>query len=134
MYRIILTLSLIIGFTNAYSGMIAWNEWNPTVFKQAQQENKLVMLYLSADWCMFCKKMENTTWKEQQVIDTVQENFIAVKIKDEANPELAEKFRTYGRPAVIFYDANETEILQKKGYIKPQWMYWMLLGVVQDSN
>ncbi|MDM8566232.1 thioredoxin family protein [Candidatus Halobeggiatoa sp. HSG11] len=134
MYRIILAFLLAMNFTYAYPNTITWEEWNPAIFQQAKQEKKLVMLYLSADWCAFCKKMEQTTWQDQQVLDTIKGQFIPVKIQDETNPELAEKYRAYGRPAVVFYDENEVEILKKTGYIKPQWMYWMLSGVIQDFN
>ena len=134
MYRIILVLLFTISFTNVHSDTITWEKWTPAIFQQAKQEKKLVMLYLSAEWCAFCEKMKQTTWQDKQVLDTIKEHFIPVKIQDETEPELAEKYRSYGRPAVVFYDENEKEILKKTGYTKPQWMYWTLSGVVQDSN
>lgn len=113
---------------------ISWHKWTPEIFQKAKQEKKIILLHLSADWCPYCQKMKKTTWQDQRIIDTINIHFIPVKIQDETDPQLAKKFRSYGRPATIFYDENQTELIRKTGFIKPQWMHWTLLGVVQDYS
>jgi uncharacterized protein YyaL (SSP411 family) len=113
---------------------IAWNRWTPEVFEQAKQKKRLVLVDFSAEWCSFCKKMDKTTWRDPQVLAVIKENFIPVKVEDEVDTELAEKYRNYGRPAMIVLDANGKEIFKKTGYQTPQFMLWTLQGVLQDKG
>ncbi|MCK5918447.1 MAG: DUF255 domain-containing protein [Cocleimonas sp.] len=112
---------------------VAWNRWTPAAFEQAKKTNRLVLVDFSAEWCGFCKKMDKTTWRDPQVLAVINENFIPVKVEDEVDAELAEKYRSYGRPAMIVLDADGKEIFKKTGYQTPQFMLWTLQGVLQDK-
>ena len=112
---------------------VKWKRWTPAIFEQAKKDNRLVLVDFSAEWCRFCKKMDKTTWRDPQVLAIIKDNFIPVKVEDEVDPELAEKYRDYGRPAMIVLDADGKEIFRKTGYQTPQFMLWTLQGVLQDS-
>ncbi len=113
---------------------VKWNRWNPAIFAQAKEQKRLVFVYLSADWCPLCKKMDMSTWLDPQVIGSIEKNYIPIKVKDETDPVLAERYRTYGRPAVVILDANGVEIAKKTGYQEPLKMHWMLEGVAQNPT
>jgi uncharacterized protein YyaL (SSP411 family) len=115
------------------SKAVEWNRWTPAIFEQAKKDKRLILVDFSAEWCGFCKKMDKTTWRDPQVLAVINENFIPVKVEDEVDPELAEKYRDYGRPAMIVLDANGKEVFRKTGYQTPQFMLWTLQGVLQDS-
>jgi thiol:disulfide interchange protein len=116
------------------SKALKWMRWTPAAFEQAKQKKRLVLVDFSAEWCGFCKKMDKTTWRDPQVLAIIGENYIPVRVEDEVDPELAEKYRDYGRPAIIVLDAEGKEIFKKTGYLKPQWMLWTLQGVLQDQD
>jgi len=116
-----------------HSTEIEWKRWTPSVFEEAKEKKRLVLVDFSAEWCSFCKKMDKTTWRDPQVLAIIGENYIPVRVEDEIDTELAEKYRDYGRPAIIVLDADGKEIFKKTGYLKPQWMLWTLQGVLQDS-
>ena len=40
---------------------IQWHEWSNETFAVAAEQNKLVLLDISAEWCQFCKKMKAVT-------------------------------------------------------------------------
>ncbi len=113
---------------------LSWQTWSEGVFQQARQENRLVLVDLSAQWCAYCRKMDATTWKDPKVIAAMEKHYVPVKIVDEKNPKLAKKYRDYGRPAVVILDADGREIMRKRGYMKPQWMEWMLQAVAQEQG
>lgn len=113
---------------------LKWMRWTPTVFEQAKQKKRLVLVDFTAEWCRFCEKMDKTTWRDPQVLAIIGENYIPVRVEDEVDTKLAEKYRDYGRPAIIVLDAEGKEIFKKTGYLEPQWMLWTLQGVLQDNE
>lgn len=118
----------------AVAGEVAWRDWSEAVFREAKAEGKLVLLDLNAEWCAFCRKMDATTWQDPEVIRVIGEDYVPVQIVDERAPLLAERFRDYGRPAVVIYDADGHELLRKRGYLKPLWMRWLLQAVRQEQS
>jgi thioredoxin 1 len=47
--------------------------------KIASQEGKLIFIDFHADWCTPCKWMEQTTFKDEKVVTTLNSNFVSVK-------------------------------------------------------
>ena len=117
-----------------HSKALEWKRWTPSVFEQAKEKKRLVLVDFSAEWCTYCKQMDQTTWRDPQVLAIIGENYIPVRVEDEVDTELAEKYRSYGRPAIIVLNAEGKEIFKKTGYLKPQWMLWTLQGVLQDNS
>ncbi len=111
---------------------INWEKWSASVFEQAQSENKLVLLNLTAEWCEFCKKMDATTYRDPHVLELLNQDYIAVRADEKDHPELAKRYEKAGRPATVIFNSEATEIIRKRGYIKPQWMVWLLQAVAAD--
>ena len=111
-----------------------WQEWSPQIFQQAQDDNHLVLLDVTAEWCVFCKKMDETTYRDSDVIRIINEHFIPVRVADETHPDLARKYAKYGRPVTVIMTADGTEIIAKPGYLKPQWMVWFLQAIAMEQN
>ena len=125
---------VLVAFAKLVAGAsVPWQTWSEAPFAQAKAENKLVLVDLSAEWCGFCKKMDATTWRDPKVLAAIEKDYVPVKIVDEKDPELAARYRDYGRPAIIIMDADGTELMHKRGYMKPQWMEWLLQAVIQEQ-
>jgi hypothetical protein len=129
----ILLLSIMLS-TSAYAKQPDWQYWSDQTIAQAKQENRLILIDLTAKWCMYCKKMEQTTYTDDAVIKELQQHYIAIKADEEKFPEIAKRFANVGRPGTIILDSNGNQLLAKSGYLKPQWMLWMLQGALSDSN
>ncbi len=110
-----------------------WNSWSPEVFEQARRDGKLILVDLVADWCTFCKKMDSTTYRDPAVLDAIERDYIAVRADTEKEPNLPPRFTEYGRPSTVFLTPDGAEVLHKQGYLKPQWMLWMLQAVAAQS-
>lgn len=44
--------------------------------KEAEQQNKPIFIYGHTDWCGYCKKMNSSTFKEKEVNEYMNANFI----------------------------------------------------------
>ncbi|WP_456405201.1 thioredoxin family protein [Thiolapillus sp.] len=126
--------TMLLVSTALAGGAVAWQSWSDAAFAQAKEGDKLVLVDLSAEWCAYCKKMDATTWRDPKVLAAIDKDYIPVKIVDEQDPELAARYRQYGRPAVVILDADGAELMRKRGYMKPQWMAWMLQAVAQERE
>jgi thiol:disulfide interchange protein DsbD len=83
--------------------------------KAIQASNKPVMLDFYASWCVSCKELENITFKDERVIQTL-EKFTLLKADVTNNTQedkaLQKRFNVFGPPALIFFDENKQEIKQ----------------------
>ena len=81
--------------------------------KKANQENKNVLLYFTADWCGPCKYMEKFTFKNDTVRTYLNDNFIALKINESTSKgeKLVRKFKIHLFPTFIVL--NKEGIQQK---------------------
>jgi len=110
-----------------------WQGWAPqSIFKQALQQNRLVLLDLTASWCKFCKKMDEITYKDSNVIKLIKQHYTAVRADASNYPDLNKRYANETRPLTIIFDAQGKVLIKRRGYIKPQWMAWMLKAVIAE--
>jgi len=89
---------------------------------QAFRDGKPVMVDFSADWCIPCKEMEKTTFKDVRVRKLL-ENFAIFRAdltrgNDEAVRNLSEEFGIRGVPTVVFLrKGEELKDLRQVGYV-----------------
>lgn len=113
---------------------IAWQAWSPAVFEQAKREQRFVFLYLEAVWCHWCHVMQAETFPNSDVQRLLGERYLAVKVDHDANPLLANRYRDYGWPALIFFAPDGQEIVKRAGYIAPGDFARLLKTIVEDPT
>ena len=113
---------------------LKWQEWSAETFEKAKQENKLILLDLDAVWCHWRHVMDATTYTDPEVLKELNTNYIPVRVDHAANPELADRYEDYGWPATIIFSGDGTEIIKRRGYIRPDLMKWMLQAVAENPD
>src|SRR5687767_4206625 len=109
---------------------LEWQDWSGAVFERARAERRLVLLDLGAVWCHWCHVMEETTYRDPEVVALLRDHFVAVKVDQDARPDLSNRYEDYGWPATIVFDAEGRELVKFRGYIPPERMRSLLRGVV----
>jgi thiol:disulfide interchange protein DsbD len=72
-----------------------------------------VMLDFYADWCVSCKEMERFTFTDPQVRERLKHALLLqadVTANSPADRELLKRFRLFGPPGIVFFDAQGREI------------------------
>jgi uncharacterized protein YyaL (SSP411 family) len=105
----IMATASIINPTNS----IKWQPWSDDIFARAKAENKLIILDLHAVWCHWCHVMDEKTYKDPLIIETINKYFIPVSVDQDSRPDLASRYQDFGWPATVIFNSQgkEREIL-----------------------
>jgi uncharacterized protein YyaL (SSP411 family) len=113
---------------------VVWHEWSPEIFAQAKRENKFVLLDLEAVWCHWCHVMAETTYPDPTVVRLMQSRYLAVRVDQDARPDLANRYEDYGWPATVIYAPDGSELVKRQGYVPPKAMAALLQAVIDDPT
>ena len=84
---------------------------------EANQQGKLVMVDLYADWCVACKEFEHYTFPDPNVqseFSYYQLIQIDLTQSDETTIELMEEFTVFGLPSILFFNTQGQELSSKR--------------------
>jgi uncharacterized protein YyaL (SSP411 family) len=109
---------------------IKWREWNEKLFRDAKQTKRYIVLDLNARWCHWCHFMEKRTYAHPEVRRVIDAGYLAVKVDQDANPDLASRYGDWGWPATIIFDPDGKEVIKLQGFQRPSRMYGVLYTIL----
>lgn len=113
---------------------VDWRPWSQAVFADAKRDHKFVLLDLQATWCHWCHVMDKETYSDPKVIALINARYIAVRVDQDAQPDLSNRYEDYGWPATVVFAADGSEIVKRQGYIPPRPMASMLQAIIDDPS
>ena len=102
----------------------------------AKQASKPVVIDFYADWCLDCKRMDRTTFKDPVIFASLTEDFDSIKV-DVTDPNeafsraLRKRFKVFGPPAMLFIDrvGNLSSSSPAYGYLDVEELAGLLAQV-----
>jgi uncharacterized protein YyaL (SSP411 family) len=82
--------------------LITWWEWGAEAFQAAQQQDKPVALFLTAFWCGYCQRMDETTLSHDEVIALLNAFFVPVRVEESQRPDVDLRYNQNGWPTIAF--------------------------------
>jgi len=79
---------------------IRWTGWGQEAFDSSKETDKLIFLDISANWCRWCKVMDETAYKDPRVIETLNGDFIPVFVNADERPDLSDRYSQGGLPSI----------------------------------
>jgi thioredoxin-related protein len=110
----------------------------------ADENNKKVLVYVMAEWCGYCKKMEREVFTESTVVQTLQSYYYPVMLDIDSDKvisfnqdsmteqQFAREYRVTGTPTFFFVDANGEILGAQPGYIPTDVFISLLTYVGND--
>lgn len=107
---------------------IKWKEYD-LLNNFSKDNDKFFMLFFYTDWCSYCKKMQQTTFKNTKIIELLNTYFISIKVNGESNQPLSKQnknitginllsqFQITGFPTTVFFDKQGKPLTAIPGYL-----------------
>jgi len=121
-----------------------WREFGAGM-QEAEAEEKPVIVDVYTSWCGWCKRMDKTTYADENVNDYMEETFVPIKMNAESKDrtsyageeysynQIAKGFRITGYPTTLFLQADGSHITTVPGYLKPE-QFLTVLRFIGDGH
>lgn len=96
---------------------LQWHVDLNSALQEAKTTNKSVFIDFYADWCSYCKELNQSTLSDSGVKKKLSQDYIAVEINTDKNPSLASKYKVYELPTLIILNSSGEEIKRHEGYL-----------------
>jgi uncharacterized protein YyaL (SSP411 family) len=111
-----------------HANEIKWREWGDPAFAEAREQNKPILLGISAVWCHWCHVMDETTYSAAGNIELINESYIPIRVDNDERPDVNRRYNMGGWPTTAFLTPGG-DIVHGGTYIQPEEMYRTLLAV-----
>ena len=82
---------------------------------KAVEQDRILLVDVTAKWCPPCAKMERTTWVDPEVITWIKLNAIAIQVDVDAQQEIANELGVQALPTIIVFKGGK-EAMRVVGY------------------
>lgn len=111
-------------------GEIDWIHDLSKGLKSAVESNKPVMIDFYADWCGWCKRLDNTTYSDSEVVK-LSDKFVCIKVNTDKNQQAARRYGISGLPTIVFLRHNGEVIERIVGYRDSTGYIKILSGIIE---
>ena len=108
---------------------IAWRPWGHAAFEEAVRRDRPVLLNLTAVWCWFGRRMEETTYADPARAALVNAEFIPIRVDVDRLPHVQERYIAGGWPTNTFLTPTG-EVLWAGTYVEPEEFDGVARGVL----
>jgi len=103
--------------------------------KLAGTENKLVMIFFWAEWCVYCGQLRREVFSDPKVHEVFDRNFLAVSVDIENDPgEVARKYRARSLPTLLFLKPDSEIIGYLPGAVDRETFLKILEYLVENRK
>lgn len=82
--------------------LVNWLPWGSAAFAKAQEEDKPVLLSISAVWCYWCHVMDETSYSDPEVQALLNDHFVTIRVDNDHRPDINSRYNVGGWPTTAF--------------------------------
>jgi YHS domain-containing protein len=98
---------------------ISWRTDYARALEEAQSRNQLLWVQFTGPWCPNCTRMEKDSFSDPAIRGHARRSFVPVKLRADANEELALHFELSGLPATVIVAPSREVLAVRQGYLGP---------------
>jgi len=105
---------------SSHATHLNWEKSWDTAFTRARTEGKPVLVSFQAEWCVWCKKLETTTFRDNAVMSLIADSVVPLTLDvDNAGRELSDQHGVESLPTVLVFSPEGEERGRIDGYLSP---------------
>lgn len=111
------------------ASLVRWREWGEAAFEEARSAEKPLLLCITAFWCGFCQRLDETTLSSEEVITLLNGLFVPVRVEESQRPDVDARYNVHGAwPALVFL-THEGEPFLSLNYTPPEDFVRLLVRI-----
>jgi thiol-disulfide isomerase/thioredoxin/YHS domain-containing protein len=110
---------------------IRWNSNLQSAQQLAAQTNRLVVVHFWADWCSSCLKMQRTTFNQPGLAQTIEAQFVPVKLNYDENNDVAAHYGVQRLPTDLVLTPQGQLVGRFEGALSAQAYAAQLTSIAQ---
>ncbi|HEB53284.1 MAG TPA: thioredoxin domain-containing protein [bacterium] len=81
---------------------VNWQHFEPAVLARAADEDRPVLMLITAPWCQHCRELLATSFADPGVVEIVHESFLPVHVDAERRPDVNQRYGTGAWPTIAW--------------------------------
>ncbi len=100
-------------------GEINWRDNWDSALQDAKKADRRVLLELYMDGCPHCARLHSETHADAKVADTLNSDYIPVRLEGRQHMDIVKKFNVTGAPTTLVFSPDGQELHRFAGYHSP---------------
>lgn len=94
----------------AMAEQVAWQTDLEEAMTAARESNRPILMHFWTPDCVPCRRLEKSVLNQPRVVETLERQFIPVKVNAQDHPELARRYHVSSVPVDVIVTANNEEL------------------------
>ena len=95
---------------------VQWTKDLQKAAAKASEQNKPMLVLVSAPWCGYCQQMLKTTFRDEKLIGQLNQSFVPVYLDADDYPEAVEELKVEGLPTTLVISPEMKVVERLSGY------------------
>jgi thioredoxin-related protein len=118
----------IVAPVAAFADGVAWQTDYDKAVQLSAKTQKPLLLDFGTESCVYCVKLDKTTFRDPAVIRLLNETFIAVKVDGNREPKLVQALQIDSYPTLVVASPDGKVLAMNPGYLDSNGMMQFLKG------
>lgn len=128
----VLLIVVVMGALTGQAGAqgINWRSDYNEARREAIEKGRPLIVDFVTEYCYYCKLMDDTTYKDPEIMRMLNEQFIPLKVVEKDNPQLVKTLMIDRFPTVVLAEPNGKILENQVGYKDPSTLKGYLLSAL----
>ncbi len=104
------------------SDPVQWQHFEPSTLARAEQEDKLLLMVITAPWCQHSRALMATSFADPQVAAVVRDAFVPVHVDSERRPDVNQRYGTGAWPTIAWL-TPQGELVAQDNFLDAAELY-----------
>lgn len=115
---------------DATQSLIPWSAVTADAFVASHRTGKPILVYVTAEKCAFCRKMERETWSDPAIAKMVEAGFVPLKLHADTHPNEIATLKIRAFPATVLVTPQGKPFAGRVGFVDSAKLVEMLQPAV----